>query len=274
MTISVIISTYNHPKWLEKVLWGYECQSHKDFNIIIADDGSGEETKMVITQFLESSTLKISHCWHEDKGFQKTKILNKALAEARGDYLLITDGDCIPQPNFLETHLEHAEKGFFLSGGYCKLPMELSRTISEEDIKEGRPFELSWMKSQGLRGLSQKLKIGLTGRLAEMADKLTPTKPTWNGMNSSGFKEDILAVNGFNEEMRYGGLDRELGERLLNLGLKPKQIRHRAICLHLDHERGYKDEETLRFNRARRQEVIEQNIIRCKNGIEMLERDS
>ena len=72
---SVIISTYNQPLWLEKVLWGYEAQNCLDFEIIIADDGSGIETREVINTFKSKSQLKINHVWHEDNGFQKTKIL-------------------------------------------------------------------------------------------------------------------------------------------------------------------------------------------------------
>lgn len=267
MEISVIISTYNHPKWLEKVLWGYECQTHSDFQLLIADDGSGEDTQEVISRFQENSPLQIKHCWHEDQGFQKTRILNTALQEVQSEYVLISDGDCIPRADFIETHLEHAEPGYFLSGGYCKLSIELSRALTEQDIRSQRCFNLKWMKSQGLSGSSQKLKLGLSGKWARLADQITPTKPTWNGMNASAYLKDIIAVNGFNEDMAYGGLDRELGERLANLGLQSKQIRHRAICLHLDHPRGYKDPETIKKNKARRKQVIEENITFCENGI-------
>lgn len=270
MKISVIISTYNHPKWLEKVLWGYQYQSYKDFELIIADDGSDEKTREVINRFQASSEFQINHCWHEDNGFQKTTILNRALSEVTSEYVMITDGDCIPREDFLLTHVTHAEPGYFLSGGYCKLSMDLSRLISHEDIRLQRCFDLGWMKSKGLRGFSQKLKIGLSNMFSAIADKITPTKATWNGMNSSGYIADLIAVNGFNEDMQYGGLDRELGERLSNLGIKSKQIRHRAVCLHLDHKRGYRTKETLMKNKARRQWVIEKKVIRCANGIEKL----
>jgi len=80
--ISVIISTYNQPEWLEKVLWGYENQSYKDFELIVADDGSGIETKDLIAKFQQRGTLTIHHVWHDDNGFQKTAILNKALLQS------------------------------------------------------------------------------------------------------------------------------------------------------------------------------------------------
>ena len=116
MKVSVIISTYNSPEWLEKVLWGYTCQIHKDFEIIVADDGSGKETLDVIRFFQENSQLEIYHIWHEDKGYRRQVILNKAIQNAHTEYLIFTDGDCIPRNDFVITHVEQAELGYFLSG--------------------------------------------------------------------------------------------------------------------------------------------------------------
>src|SRR5688500_13785497 len=124
MKISVIISTYNSPAWLEKVLWGYECQTFKDFEIVIADDGSGEPTRQLIERFQQESSIKILHVWHEDMGFLKSQILNKSSLAATSDYLVYSDGDCIPRRDFLEVHAREARSGYFLSGGYFMFPME------------------------------------------------------------------------------------------------------------------------------------------------------
>ena len=97
MTIGVIISTYNNPAWLEKTLWGYLCQDRMADEIIIADDGSGEETRMLIERY--KKLLPIKHVWHEDDGFRKTVILNKAIVAATADYLVFTDQDCVPKPS-------------------------------------------------------------------------------------------------------------------------------------------------------------------------------
>jgi hypothetical protein len=95
----------------------------------------------------------------------------------------------------------------------------------------------------------------------------TPTKPTWNGHNASGWKADLISVNGFNEEMQYGGEDRELGERLVNMKLLPKQIRYSAFCLHLDHERGYVSEEIWNKNDAIRADTKANKTIKTSSGI-------
>ena len=97
---------------------------------------------------------------------------------------------------------------------------------------------------------------------------ITFTKPTWNGHNASGWKSDLLAVNGFNEEMQYGGEDRELGERLFNLGLKSKQIRYSAICVHLDHARGYVSEEVWKKNNDIRAFTKANKVIKTTSGID------
>ena len=247
---SVIISTYNSPEWLQKVLWGFECQSSRNFEIVIADDGSGEATRQVIDTFRDKTGMKIIHVWHADDGFQKSAILNKAITSSTGDYLIFTDGDCIPRKDFVDTHVRFAESGRFLSGGYFMLPMPTSKTINEEDIRSGRAFDIKWLESNGLPSTFKSLKLTARGWRQAFLNFITTTRPTWNGHNASGWKKDILAVNGFNEEMKYGGQDRELGERLENAGIRGKQIRYSAICIHLDHKRGYKTEESIRFNKA------------------------
>ena len=165
--------------------------------------------------------------------------MNKATVASKGDYLVYTDGDCIAREDFLQVHANKREKGYFLSGGYFKLPMNISELISEDDIISQRCFDIRWLKSNGLKSSFKNNKITAKGLKQRLFNALTPTTATWNGHNSSGFKSDIIAANGFDERMQYGGEDRELGERLFNAGIKAKQIRYSAICLHLDHARAY-----------------------------------
>lgn len=115
--------------------------------------------------------------------------------------------------------------------------------------------------------ISSFLKLGLNGKWSRIADKLTTTKPTWNGCNSSAYKSKILEVNGHDELMKYGGEDREMGERLINLGLVPRQIRHQAVLLHLDHARSYVSDEHLEYNQNVRNETVTSGRIWTENGI-------
>lgn len=265
MTIGVILSTYNNPRWLEKTLWGYEMQTRRADEIIVADDGSGPETADLIRRF--EGVLPIRHVWHEDRGFRKTTILNRALRMAESDYIVVTDQDCVPRSDFLATHERMAQQGRFLSGGYFKLPMDISLQLTRNDITSGQAFSLSWLRRQGLKWSFKCTKLFGNAAFAGFMNHITPTHATWNGMNSSGWRADLLAANGFDERMQYGGEDRELGERLTNAGICGKQIRYSAIVLHLDHSRPYVNEEAWRINNAIREATRRQHFIRTEYGI-------
>ena len=265
MKTGVIITTYNSTAWLEKVLWGYEHQTDKDFTIIIADDGSGEETKQLITEFSLRKSLDILHIWHEDDGFRKTRILNKAIDETDCDYLIFTDGDCIPRQDMVAVHKKKARKKHYLSAAYYKLSMPVSNLITESDISSGRVFDYQWLVEQGQPKSHKSLK--LTCKRDGLLNFLTPTRATWNGANSSAFKEDIISVNGFDERMQYGGLDVEMGERMINNGIKSVQIRYSTVCLHLDHKRGYSQPEIWEKNAAIRKAVADKKLKWTDYGI-------
>lgn len=268
MQASVIFSTYNSEKWLEKVIIGFSVQTYKDFEIIIADDGSREATKNLIDKLRAEIDIPIVHVWQEDNGFQKSQILNKAIIASNSDYLIFTDGDCIPRKDFVQTHIDYREQGYFLSGGYFKLPMSISELISKDDIVNQRCFDLKWLTANGLPKSYKNIKFTAKGFLSKFLNFITPTNASWNGHNSSGWKKDLVEVNGFNQEMQYGGQDRELGERLFNKGLKSKQIRYSAICVHLDHKRGYVNEETWKKNYAIRENTRKNKVIKTPIGID------
>ncbi len=265
--VSVIISTYNQPEWLEKVLWSYHYQTFKNFEIVIADDGSSNSTKLCIDNMRTKVCYPIKHVWHEDNGFQKTIILNKATVAAQGNYLVFTDGDCIARNDFLEVHVSKRSPGYFLSGGYFKLPMDISKLIAKKDIENQNCFDISWLKNNGLKQSVKNSKITSRGLKRYLLNTFTPTTRSWNGHNASGYKLDIITTNGFDERMQYGGEDRELGERLINAGLKVKQIRYLAICLHLDHKRGYVNDDMIRLNRSIRLNTKQNKLKKTAFGI-------
>jgi glycosyltransferase involved in cell wall biosynthesis len=268
MHVSVIISTYNQPEWLEKVIWGYAAQTFRDFELLIADDGSTQETALLICRLREMTGLPIRHVWHEDLGFRKCAILNRATVAAEGDYLVFSDGDCIPRCDFLAQHIALAEPGWFLSGGCVRLPRELSRRIAPADVVFQRATDPRWLRGNGLKWSRRLCMLSFGPRMARLLDAITTTRPTWNGCNCSTWTRHVLAVNGHDERMQYGGLDRELGERLINAGIRPKQVRHRAVCVHLDHDRHYACPQLIAFNKAIRQETRRTRAVWTSYGIE------
>ncbi|MEM9679866.1 MAG: glycosyltransferase family 2 protein [Bacteroidota bacterium] len=265
--ISIIISTYNSEAWLENVIWSYHAQTYKNFEMVIADDGSKQPTFDLIERMKTKVDYPIQHVWHEDNGFQKSQILNKAILACKADYILMSDGDCMARKDFVEVHINNREKGYFLSGGYFMLPMSISEEITKDDIVSQRCFDLKWLKSKGLKSSFKNNKLTADGIKEKLLNAITPTSASWNGHNASGWKTDIMAINGFDERMQYGGQDRELGERLFNHGIKSKQIRYSAVCVHLDHPRGYKTKESIEKNLAIRAHTKSENLSWTDYGI-------
>ncbi|MFT6269113.1 MAG: glycosyltransferase involved in cell wall biosynthesis [Alphaproteobacteria bacterium] len=270
MNVTVIFTTYNSPEWLEKVLWGFVFQTHSAFEIIIADDGSTEDTKQLIDAMRAKTGMDISHIWQQDKGFRKSRILNKAILAAKNGYIVFTDGDCIPRTDFLAVHISEAQKGYYLSGSYYKLPMSISRVITKDDIATGRCFDVKWLIMNGLPKRRKTLKLRANGLFAAILNKITPTRCNLKGSNASAWRDDILAVNGYDERMAYGGEDREFGVRLINSGVKPKHVRYNAICVHLDHSRGYKDADMVAGNKSLRVNNERNGVATTKYGISQL----
>jgi len=268
MRASIIMTTYNQPDWLEKTLWGYAVQTVKDFEIVIADDGSGPPTFERIAYLRKETGLEIIHVWQEDQGFRKCTAQNRAITASRADYLIFTDGDCIPRRDFVEAHLRFAQPGRYLSGGYYKLPLEPSLTITPEDIRSGAIFNARWLLNAGVPFHPRMLKFHLNEQTAALCCRFTTTPATFNGMSSSSWREDVIRVNGFDERMHYGGSDREFGLRLENAGIPPLQIRYHALCLHLHHGRKYNTRESFDYNYKLRRETRQSGSTWTPYGIE------
>jgi glycosyltransferase involved in cell wall biosynthesis len=271
--LSVIVSTYNKPRDLERVLHGYAAQTDRGFELLVADDGSGPETAAVIDRVRREAGLPAVHVWHEDRGFRKSEIMNRVIAASTGDYLLFTDGDSIPRADLVAVHRALARPGAYLGGGYLKLSPEASEAITVEDVRAGRFVELAWLRANGWRPGRRALRLVRSPVLAAALDRLTPTAPLFAGNNASVWREAMLAVNGFDMEMGYGGLDRAVGYRLVNLGVRGIQVRHRAVCMHLHHQRPYKDAEVMRRNREILDSIRRTGQTRARRGIAELEPD-
>ena len=272
MKIGVIISTYNNPAWLEKTLWGYYVQTRPADEIIIADDGSTQETKELLDSF--KSLLPIKHIWHEDRGFNKTIILNKAIVAAESEYLIFTDQDCIPRKNFVKIHEIYAKKGCYVAARYYYLSPEASEKITKEDILYGRIFKPSWMLKNGFDRNSKTLKLMLSeySIITRCLDVLSKKSPTWWGCNASCWRDDIFSVNGYDNGILYGREDYEFGLRLINNGIKPIKAGYSAIVFHLYHERPYENAELVTKHLAYANEVKLHGVKETPNGIKELDK--
>ncbi len=224
MKVTLIISTYNYPQslklCLESVLW----QTRKPDEIVIADDGSGEETRSLIEEMAPRMPCCFKHVWQEDSGFRKTVIMNKGLAACTGEYIIQIDGDIIMHRLFIEDHLRCLKKGVFICGSRSRITKKItSRLFQGENIK------LSFFRP----GLDDRLN-------ALRCPLLTPLFTGYKhmrGCNMAFWREDIEAINGYDETIQaYGYEDEDVQERLIRLGRKKRFVKFMCIEYHVFHE--------------------------------------
>lgn len=256
--ITVVISTYNHLRPLELCLAGFRRQSAPPREILIADDGSGPETCSLIQRLLPSLPCPARHLWHEDKGFRKNIILNRALAEAKGDYLVLTDADCIPHPRFVEDHASLAEPGFWVQGRRCYLNQAASTSLPPGERVPGFRLFLTGMMRGAAKGF--RLPFPIVRRDTGQRGIIGCNMAAWTG--------DLLAINGWDEEYDGWGLgeDSDLGSRLYHLGRPRKFVYGRGILYHLHHSILNRDH--LPKSQARLDETIRTKKIRCVKGVD------
>ncbi len=133
-TISLIVTTYNRPDALEAVALGCFGQTDQDFEIIIADDGSGEATRECVADLQSRSPVPLRHVWQPDTGFRLAMARNRAIAQAAGQYVVILDGDCVPQANFIAQHRKLAQPGFMVTGSRILLGEQFTRRVLAEKL--------------------------------------------------------------------------------------------------------------------------------------------
>ena len=151
--------------------------------------------------------------------------------------------------------------------------MEPSQKLDRANIENREIFDLKWLLKNGVKRNFKCTKLIRNKYWSSFMNFITPANASWNGCNSSTWREDLLDVCGFDQRMAYGGEDRELGERLVNKGLKGKQIRYSAIAIHLDHSRPYVNQEAWDINNAIRRETRKNHIVKTSHGINQKEQN-
>jgi glycosyltransferase involved in cell wall biosynthesis len=238
---SVIISFYNKIEILKLVLSGFERQSVKNFEIVIADDGSSSLVVRELEQIIKSSRLNVQHVWHHDNGWQKNIILNRAIIKAASDYMIFTDGDCIPHRHFVREHLLAKERNYVLTGRRVLLSRRVSEFLSVKRIEQGvlENILLPWMVVERLLGKGQFVENALYFKQKWIRKRINRKDRGLLGSNFSLHKDDLLAVNGFDERYLspYVGEDTDLEYRLRLNGCKFRHLKHTAIQYHYFHPR-------------------------------------
>lgn len=264
-SISVVVTTYNWPFALRAVLKGLLSQTDQDFEIIIADDGSKQETKFLIESMQKKTNIPIQHIWQKDQGFRAARIRNKAIIASASDYIIFLDGDCIPRPNFIAAHRNLAEPSFFVSGNRILLTRDFTVDIlsSDEPIQCWSFFKWvqTWLKGQCNQAIS------LISFPLGFIRKLKPSRwKSVKGCNLGVWKSDLYRINGWDENfIGWGYEDSELAIRLISSGVKRKEGRFCVPVFHLWHPQTERKHES--ENWALLMTRIENKVLFSEKGL-------
>lgn len=269
---SIIIAVYNHFEWLRLILDALRMQTEKDFEVIIADDGSNKDTVEKINRYIsDHPDLRIRHSWQEDEGWRKNKSLNKAVRLSKSDYLIFVDGDCVPHPKFVEDHLRLRRQNTIVGGRRVDMAPGISEmvvswpSLPKNYFSKVRGAVLrSMFKSSFSKTLSQ---LRRTLRFPFFFGKPLGTRPHgFLGCNMGMHKADLVSLNGFDEDYVNPGTgeDTDLELRAQNAGMKCLAVPRYALMLHRCHQRLPLDspENKAILNRNR-----ENRATRIKNGL-------
>jgi GT2 family glycosyltransferase len=261
-TIDVIVATYNWPDALERTLIGFSQQTDLDFSIVIADDGSDRVTGSVVKGFAHKNPINITHCWQEDRGFRKARILNKAMKRSQAQQVIFTDQDSIPHPSFAAEHRKRFIRNGVLVGGYLRLSQEYCGRLTNDMVEKGD--YVGQVTNQRQKTLIWKhLK-----HLFYIFNPLHSRRPSIMGLNFSLDRQTFLAVNGFDVNYEgWGQEDSDLANRLWRARKPFRSFWHLCLAFHQWHpEHSTKKEKLNRIYYKRLNIPIE-----CENGFRQVE---
>jgi glycosyltransferase involved in cell wall biosynthesis len=263
--ISVILSTYNRPDALDMVLRSLAAQTYTDFEVVVADDGSREDTRLMIDRFSSQSPFKLKQVWQEDEGFRAATIRNKAVAASQGKYLVFLDGDCMVFPDFLAEHARLKEPNRFTTGNRMLLSCSFTETVLSRQLPLHQWTLSQWIMAR-LKGRTNRLLPLLRFPLGFLR-KLTPRK--WHGVktcNLGVWRQDFLDVNGFDESYQgWGYEDSDLVIRIMNKGVFRLEGRFAIPVMHLWHPSNHSP--STEENLQRLHDVLNSNTTRVDNGV-------
>jgi glycosyltransferase involved in cell wall biosynthesis len=270
--LSLIISVYNKIHELELILTALEHQSFHGFEVIIADDGSGNEMAEFIDSKKMKSKLKITHLWQNDEGFRKNRILNKSMVEAKTDYLIFLDGDCLPHSDFVLQHFKNKSLNTILCGSRVNLSKRLTMQITTDVIRnkeyEGGVFGRILDSFRDKESRSTYVEEGFYFESDLIHKIIRRRKPRLVGCNFSLPKELMTKINGFDENYTGPGVgeDSDIEYRLKLLGVSFKSVRNKAIVYHLYHPHTKENKQNLKYF----EKVKSVKNLVCSNGIKKL----
>jgi glycosyltransferase involved in cell wall biosynthesis len=267
--ISIIISTYNREDALDAVLRSLAHQSDPDFEVIVADDGSGPATTQLVDGWRTEIACRVEHVWHPDQGFRLAEIRNRAILAARGTYCVFLDGDCIVRENFVATHRRLAEHGWFVTGNRSLLSPGFTAKVLTEHLTPETWGLARWLTERwrgGINRLSGLLQLPL-GPLRRIR------RSAWQGAracNLAVWRADLDRVDGFDADYKgWGKEDSDFIVRLLHAGLGRKDGTFATGVIHLWHPDA--DRSQLSVNESKLSALIAGDRVRARQGVSSLQ---
>ena len=256
-TCSLVTPTYNWPEALELLLLSVLNQTVLPNEVIIADDGSRQETKALIERYQIKFPIPLFHIWHEDESNRKPKIMNKAIAASNFDYIVEIDGDIIMNKFFIEDHLTFAKKGYYLFGSRVNIQEKLLSKLFFKQILSFHFF------SKGIKKRGRTIRIPF---LMQFVKSVAERSKKLRGCNMSFWKEDFIKINGFNEDLVGWGIDdSEMIQRLHNIGIIGKRLKFAGIAYHIFHKEQSKSH--IEINNEIEKQTTEKKLTFIEKGI-------
>jgi glycosyltransferase involved in cell wall biosynthesis len=266
MSISVVVTTYNRPDALRAVLAGLIGQADRDFEVLVADDGSRDDTRTLVEATARQAGLPVHHVWQEDRGFRAGAARNRATSAASGDYVIFLDGDCVPRPHFITRHRLLAEAGWMVAGNRILLSEGFTRSALAETLPLHRWTDAQWRQARRRGDINRTvplLHLPL-GPLRKLAAKRWQRVRT---CNLGVWRRDLQRVNGFDESFEgWGYEDSDLAVRLINSGVSRKEGAYATGVLHLWHRENDRRAEGENWDRLQRR--IRERATRAQRGLD------
>jgi glycosyltransferase involved in cell wall biosynthesis len=264
--LSLIVTTYNRPDALAAVLAGLLAQEDRGFEVLIADDGSRDDTRVLVERTAGDAPIRIAHVWQEDRGFRAGAARNRAFLQAQGSYVVFLDGDCVPRPDFVARHRRLAERGWMVAGNRILLSESFTREVLDGNLPIHAWTFAQWRAAQRRGAINRKAPLRRLplGPLRKLGGRHWQRVRTCNlGL----WADDFRAVNGFDEAFEgWGFEDSDLAVRLLNRGVRRKYGAFATGVLHLWHRENDRAREADNWERLQRR--LAGGEVRALRGLE------
>lgn len=255
---SLVVSTYNWPVALAVILESVRAQRVLPDEVIVADDGSLDDTRAVVVREAGTFPVPLHHVWHPDEGFRASTIRNKAIATASGEYIVQIDGDMVLHQEFVASHVAFARPNAFVQGGRALLDTARTKACLAGCGVPRHPF---------VRGVRNRVNAIHLPALSRFAPGSSDPFRRIRGCNMAFWRTDLVRVNGYDEAIQgWGREDNELAVRLVNAGVMRRNLKFAAVAWHLDHP--YRSRDDVPRNQTMLERTRDQRTVRCDRGID------